>query len=101
MADIKVSEELVRGAGSATDAFAELVQSVASPATKPTFGGGALERRPISEQVASRILSMIKSGNLKPGDRLPTEQQMGIAFAISRPPLVEALKALTLMGVFF
>lgn len=42
---------------------------------------------------------MIKSGNLKPGDRLPTEQQMGVAFGISRPPLREALKALTLMGM--
>src|SRR5262245_20860443 len=44
-------------------------------------------------------MAMIKSGNLKSGDRLPTEQQMGIAFGISRPPLREALKALTLMGV--
>jgi DNA-binding FadR family transcriptional regulator len=41
----------------------------------------------------------IKSGNLKANDRLPTEQQMGVAFGISRPPLREALKALTLMGV--
>ena len=56
-------------------------------------------RRPISEQVASRFLAMIKSGNLRAGDRLPTEQQMTIAFGISRPPLREALKALTLMGV--
>ena len=71
----------------------------ASRAPKPSFGGGALERRSISEQVANRILSMIKSGNLKARDRLPTEQQMGIAFGISRPPLREALKALTLMGV--
>jgi DNA-binding FadR family transcriptional regulator len=63
------------------------------------FGGGTLERRSIGEQVANRILAMIKSGNLKSGDRLPTEQQMGIAFGISRPPLREALKALTLMGV--
>lgn len=63
------------------------------------FGGGALERRPIAEQVANRIMAMIKSGNLRSGDRLPTEQQMGIAFGISRPPLREALKALTLMGV--
>lgn len=63
------------------------------------FGGGTLERRSIAEQVANRIMGMIKSGNLKPGDRLPTEQQMGIAFGISRPPLREALKALTLMGV--
>src|SRR6218665_3580936 len=59
----------------------------------------ALERRPIAEQVAARIMGMIKSGNLKSGDRLPTEAQMTIAFGISRPPLREALKALTLMGV--
>jgi DNA-binding FadR family transcriptional regulator len=65
----------------------------------PDFAGETLDRRPISEQVANRILAMIKSGNLKAGDRLPTEQQMGIAFGISRPPLREALKALTLMGV--
>jgi len=63
------------------------------------FAGGTLERRSISEQVFNRIMAMIKSGNLKSGDRLPTEQQMGIAFGISRPPLREALKALTLMGV--
>ncbi|MEO6014413.1 MAG: FCD domain-containing protein [Devosia sp.] len=63
------------------------------------FGGGTLVRRSIAEQVANRILSMVKSGNLKTGDRLPTEQQMCIAFGISRPPLREALKALTLMGV--
>jgi len=42
---------------------------------------------------------MIKSGNLKSGDKLPTEQQMCLAFGISRPPLREALKALTLIGV--
>ncbi len=64
-----------------------------------SFGGGTLQRPSISSQVANRILGMVKSGNLRPGDRLPTEQQMGIAFGISRPPLREALKALTLMGV--
>jgi GntR family transcriptional repressor for pyruvate dehydrogenase complex len=93
----KLSADLVDG-GSAADAFSELID--ATRRNHPTsFGGGALERRSISEQVANRILSMIKSGNLKSGDRLPTEQQMGIAFGISRPPLREALKALTLMGV--
>jgi GntR family transcriptional repressor for pyruvate dehydrogenase complex len=63
------------------------------------FGGVALERKSLAEQVANRIMAMIKSGNLKSGDKLPTEAQMGIAFGISRPPLREALKALTLMGV--
>ncbi len=53
----------------------------------------------IAHQVVSRILGMVKTGNLVTGDRLPTEQQMCIAFAISRPTLREALKALTVMGV--
>lgn len=70
-----------------------------APDQRRHFGGGALDRRSIAEQVVGRITAMIKSGNLKPGDRLPTEQQMGVAFGISRPPLREALKALTLMGM--
>jgi GntR family transcriptional repressor for pyruvate dehydrogenase complex len=86
-------------AAGAPDAFAELVDANRRPHPRSDFGGGRLERRSISEQVANRVMAMIKSGNLKPGDRLPTEQQMGIAFGISRPPLREALKALTLMGV--
>jgi GntR family transcriptional regulator, transcriptional repressor for pyruvate dehydrogenase complex len=63
------------------------------------FGGPKLARQPISEQVANRILGMVKSGNLRPGDKLPTEAQMAVALGISRPPLREALKALTIMGV--
>lgn len=81
------------------DAFSELVEAERRPLPKSDLGAAMVPRRPISEQVANRILAMIKSGNLKSGDRLPTEQQMGIAFGISRPPLREALKALTLMGV--
>lgn len=75
----------------------------ADPTEGAGFGAGfdtGVVRSPvISEQVSGRILAMIKSGNLRPGDKLPTEAQMGVAFGISRPPLREALKALTLMGV--
>jgi GntR family transcriptional repressor for pyruvate dehydrogenase complex len=81
------------------DGFSELIATGGPPDPHRHFAAGALDRRPIAEQVAGRITAMIKSGHLKPGDRLPTEQQMGIAFGISRPPLREALKALTLMGV--
>jgi GntR family transcriptional repressor for pyruvate dehydrogenase complex len=85
---------------SMADAFDALMAGRPAPAPLPAeFGGPMIERRSISEQVANRILGMIKSGNLKSGDRLPTEQQMAIALGISRPPLREALKALTLMGV--
>ncbi len=78
---------------------ASSADSFAAPGGSPGFGGPKLERQPISEQVANRILGMVKSGNLRPGDRLPTEAQMAVALGISRPPLREALKALTIMGV--
>ena len=86
-------------AEAAADTFSELIEQAQQPRRAEGFGGVTLERRSIAEQVANRIMGMIKSGNLKSGDRLPTEQQMCIAFGISRPPLREALKALTLMGV--
>lgn len=80
-------------------AFSNLFAQARKPAPKAETAGVNSERRSISEQVAHRILSMVKSGNLRTGDRLPTEQQMGIAFGISRPALREALKALSLMGI--
>lgn len=93
------AEKTAELAAAAPDAFTELVDQTRRPRRAEGFGGGTLERRSIAEQVSGRIMAMIKSGNLKSGDRLPTEQQMCIAFGISRPPLREALKALTLMGV--
>jgi GntR family transcriptional repressor for pyruvate dehydrogenase complex len=82
------------------DAFSELAAAERRGAgpDQSSFGG-PLERRSISEQIVGRITAMIKSGNLKPGDQLPTEAQMTIAFGVSRPPLREALKALTIMGM--
>ena len=80
-------------------AFSTLFAQARKPAPKVETSGALPDRRSISEQVAHRILSMVKSGNLRPGDRLPTEQQMGLAFGISRPALREALKALSLMGI--
>lgn len=80
-------------------AFAAIVEAQKSSDADAGFAGGTLSRPSIAEQVSGRILAMIKSGNLKSGDRLPTEQQMCLAFGISRPPLREALKALTLIGI--
>ena len=95
----KLQAQAVGIGETARDAFAELVDAARRPVQSSDMGGPLQERRSISEQVANRVIAMIKSGNLKAGDRLPTEQQMGIAFGISRPPLREALKALTLMGM--
>ena len=97
---MKKAEAKTRESVVVTDAFSELVAAENAP-TRPStaYAEPMREGRSIAEQVANRIMQMIKSGNLKSGDRLPTEAQMTIAFGISRPPLREALKALTLMGV--
>lgn len=79
--------------------FAAMVQAQRDEPSEHGLAGGPLVRASISEQVCNRLLSMIRSGNLTAGDKLPTEQQMCLAFGISRPPLREALKALTLIGV--
>ena len=50
------------------EAFSDLLPR--EPSTMD-FAGGTLERRSLAEQVANRIMAMIKSGNLKSGDRLP------------------------------
>lgn len=86
-------------ADSTDNSFVAMVQAQNTDVSGYSLAGDPLARESISEQVSGRILAMIKSGNLKSGDKLPTEQQMCLAFGISRPPLREALKALTLIGV--
>lgn len=52
-----------------------------------------------SGQVVSRILELVRTGNLKPGDRLPPERELIDIFSISRPSLREALRSLSILGV--
>jgi DNA-binding FadR family transcriptional regulator len=56
-------------------------------------------RRPLPEQVARRLLELIRSGNLRPGDRLPAERDLAAMFAVSVPSVREALRALAILGV--
>lgn len=81
------------------EAIAAQIAAESAERSEQSLTAGWVDRRSISEQVATRIMAMIKTGNIRSGDRLPTEAQMGLAFGISRPPLREALKALTLMGI--
>src|SRR5690242_15859181 len=58
-----------------------------------------LERTTVSDQVVHRIISLVKCGNLRAGDRLPTENELAAAFHISRPSVREGLKMLRVLGV--
>jgi GntR family transcriptional regulator, transcriptional repressor for pyruvate dehydrogenase complex len=59
-----------------------------------------LERSPtLSDRVTDSVLQMITSNALKPGERLPSERDLGIKFGVSRTVVREALRSLAAKGV--
>ena len=53
----------------------------------------------VAEDVRRRILSMLSSGALRPGNRLGTEREMADKFGVSRATLRSALLPLSEAGV--
>lgn len=51
-----------------------------------------------SDTVVKQILENIESGELKPGDRLPTQEKLGELFGVGRSSIREATNALAIMG---
>ena len=59
-----------------------------------------LARKPIAaERVAEQLKELIRSGNLKAGDLLPSENELAGALHVSRPVVREALRGLQLLGL--
>src|SRR5262245_45774359 len=56
-------------------------------------------RSTICDVVARRLKAFIADGNMKPGDRLPTEAQLAEWFGVSRLSLREATKSLEFLGI--
>jgi len=53
----------------------------------------------LSIQVADQIQQLILSRDLKPGDRLPTERDLGETFGVSRTVIREAIRTLEAHGL--
>jgi GntR family transcriptional regulator, transcriptional repressor for pyruvate dehydrogenase complex len=51
------------------------------------------------QAVASRIMQLIAETGLKPGDRLPTERELGRELGVSRHTVSQAVKVLAVSGV--
>ena len=69
-------------------------------ADSPSIPFQALERTPtLSDRVTSSVLSLIAQSALKPGDRLPSERDLGERFGVSRTVVREALRSLAAKGV--
>src|SRR5262249_9487950 len=60
---------------------------------------GPDERQDLRQRVVARIVELIRTGNLRPGDRLPPERELVEIFSISRPSLREAMRALSTLGI--
>jgi GntR family transcriptional repressor for pyruvate dehydrogenase complex len=68
--------------------------------TTSTFNVTPLLRaKSAAERVVTQIIEMIRSGNLRAGDRLPSETDLARAFQVSRPVIREALRGLAILGV--
>jgi GntR family transcriptional repressor for pyruvate dehydrogenase complex len=53
----------------------------------------------ISDDIVDQIMSLIASGDLKPGQRLPSERELCKSFGAGRSSLREALRCLCIVGV--
>ncbi|MGI8476654.1 MAG: FadR/GntR family transcriptional regulator [Thermomicrobiales bacterium] len=58
-----------------------------------------IRREPIATQVARRLVEYIISGEIGPGDRMPSERNLAEAFGVGRSAMREALKSLSLIGL--
>lgn len=61
--------------------------------------GGPVNRESVVQQVINKITDSIMTGELKPGDKLPTELELIDTFGVSRNSLRSALQTLRSYGV--
>ncbi|QUX24950.1 MULTISPECIES: FadR/GntR family transcriptional regulator [Nocardiopsis] len=57
------------------------------------------DRTPVTQRAVERIKKMIASGEVGPGQRLPTERDLAARLDISRSSMREAIRSLTTLGV--
>jgi GntR family transcriptional repressor for pyruvate dehydrogenase complex len=54
---------------------------------------------PISSEVTRRLLDYLISGQVKPGERLPSERQLAETLGVGRSHVRQAVKSLTVLGL--
>lgn len=59
-----------------------------------------LSRDPsLSDRVAQQLFDVVRSGRIKPGEKLPSERDLGEEFGVSRTVIREAVRSLRAKGV--
>ena len=58
-----------------------------------------VQKQNVPEIIINRFKALIDSGEISPGDKLPTERELSGMLNVSRPSLREALRTLSLLGI--
>ena len=69
------------------------------PANKFSDSLKSIKRKPISAEILNMITDNILAGNLKPGDKLPTEFALAESLGVGRNSVREAIKMLHSLGL--
>lgn len=63
------------------------------------FMNSSLAHKSVVERVVDQITNAIINGELKPGDKIPTEPELSVTFGVGRNSIREAIKILEAYGV--
>lgn len=58
-----------------------------------------IKRATVPGEIIEQIISMVRTGSLKPGDKLPSERELGERLDVGRSSVREALKGLETAGL--
>ena len=61
--------------------------------------GRNIKKRTLYDQIRQEIRTSITNGELKPGDKLPTEEQLTFKYKASRPTINKAIRSLSRDGL--
>lgn len=60
---------------------------------------GKITRRKLSDQVFERLRAMIETGEIGPGESMPSERDLMSRFGVGRPAVREAMQSMHVMGL--
>ncbi|MFB6672111.1 FadR/GntR family transcriptional regulator [Streptomyces sp. NPDC056390] len=56
-------------------------------------------REPLASEVSRRLIDFLMSGEVQPGERIPSERQLTEMLGVNRPTVREAIKSLGFLGL--
>jgi DNA-binding FadR family transcriptional regulator len=63
------------------------------------FDTSPIVRRKLSDEVVERLKTLIASGQIQPGEEMPSERELMESFGVGRPAVREAMQSLANMGL--